>query len=461
MIAMKRNQRDLTNGPLLSGIIVYTVPIILTSVLQLLFNAADLVVVGRFRGSLAVGAVGATGSITNLIVNLFVGLSIGAGVSVAHAIGAKQEKMLHRTIHTAVFVALAGGAFLTVIGVTMSGTFLRMMDTPAEILPLASQYMRIYFCGMIFNLVYNFSAAILRAAGDTKSPLLFLSIAGVLNVVLNFFFVVVCGMSVAGVALATIIAQGVSAFLVVRALMRRTDGCRLDFRQLKIHKAQLLRILRIGVPAGIQGSLFAISNVIIQSSINSFGDIVVSGNAAAANIEGFVYVAMNAFSQTAVNYTGQNVGANRFDRVRKIALLCILCVAATGMLMGGAIYLFARPLLGIYITDSPEAILYGITRMSFVGLPYFLCGMMDVATGSLRGLGSSLTPMVISVLGVCGIRLGWIFTIFRDPRFHSLESLFISYPISWTITFLIEMTAFFIIYRRRAKQVIPPLHSIL
>ena len=458
---MKRNQQDLTSGPLLSGIIAYTIPIILTSVLQLLFNAADLVVVGRFRGSLAVGAVGATGSITNLIVNLFVGLSIGAGVSVAHAIGAKQEKMLHRTIHTALFVALAGGAFLTVIGVSLSSTFLRLMDTPAEILPLASQYMQIYFCGMIFNLVYNFCAAILRAAGDTKSPLLFLSIAGLLNVALNFFFVVVCGMSVAGVALATIISQGVSAVLVVRALMRRADGCRLDLRQIKLHKAQLLRILRIGVPAGIQGSLFAISNVIIQSSINSFGDIAVAGNAAAANIEGFVYVAMNAFSQTAVNYTGQNVGANRFDRVRKIALLCILCVAATGMLMGGAIYLCARPLLGIYITDSPDAILYGITRMSFVGLPYFLCGMMDVATGSLRGLGSSLTPMVISVLGVCGIRLGWIFTIFRDPRFHSLESLFISYPISWTITFLIEMTAFFIIYRRRAKQVIPPLHSVL
>ena len=461
MIAMKRNQQDLTSGPLLSGIIAYTIPIILTSVLQLLFNAADLVVVGRFRGSLAVGAVGATGSITNLIVNLFVGLSIGAGVSVAHAIGAKQEKMLHRTIHTALFVALAGGAFLTVIGVSLSSTFLRLMDTPAEILPLASQYMQIYFCGMIFNLVYNFCAAILRAAGDTKSPLLFLSIAGLLNVALNFFFVVVCGMSVAGVALATIISQGVSAVLVVRSLMRRADGCRLDLRQIKLHKAQLLRILRIGVPAGIQGSLFAISNVIIQSSINSFGDIAVAGNAAAANIEGFVYVAMNAFSQTAVNYTGQNVGANRFDRVRKIALLCILCVAATGMLMGGAIYLCARPLLGIYITDSPDAILYGITRMSFVGLPYFLCGMMDVATGSLRGLGSSLTPMVISVLGVCGIRLGWIFTIFRDPRFHSLESLFISYPISWTITFLIEMTAFFIIYRRRAKQVIPPLHSVL
>ncbi len=449
---MKRNQRDLTSGPLLSGIITYTIPIILTSVLQLLFNAADLVVVGRFRGSLAVGAVGATGTLTNLIVNLFVGLSVGAGVSVAHAIGAKQEKMLHRIIHTAVFVALAGGALLTIIGVSLSGTFLRLMDTPAEILPLATQYMQIYFCGMTFNLMYNFCASILRAAGDTKGPLVYLSSAGVLNVVLNLFFVVVCGMSVAGVALATIISQGVSAVLVFRALMRRTDGCRLDPGQILLHKAQFLRILRIGVPAGIQGSLFAISNVIIQSSINSFGDIAVAGSAAAANIEGFVYVAMNAFSQTAVNYTGQNVGAGRFDRVRKVFFLCTICVAVTGAVAGGCIYLGARPLLGIYITDSPEAIAYGITRMSLVGLPYFLCGMMDAATGCLRGLGASLAPMIISVLGVCGIRLGWIFTIFRDPRFHSMQSLFISYPISWAFTFLAELLAFVILYRRLAKR---------
>ena len=452
VIAMKRNRQDLTSGPLLSGIIAYTVPIILTSVLQLLFNAADLVVVGRFRGSLAVGAVGATGSLTNLIVNLFIGLSVGAGVSVAHAIGAKQDKMLHRIIHTAIFVAVAGGALLTVIGVSLSSTFLRLMDTPDEILPLATQYMRIYFSGMIFNLTYNFSASILRAAGDTKGPLIYLSTAGVLNVLLNFFFVVVCGMSVAGVALATIISQGLSAVLVVRALMRRTDGCHLDLKCIRLHKAPFLRILRIGVPAGIQGSLFAISNVIVQSSVNSFGDIAVAGNAAAANIEGFAYVAMNAFSQTAVNYTGQNVGARRFDRVRKVCFLCILCAAVTGAVTGGGIYLGSRSLLSIYITDSPEAIAYGVIRMSLVGLMYFLCGMMDTATGCLRGLGSSLTPMIISVLGVCGIRLGWIFTIFRNPQFHSLQSLFTSYPISWAFTFLVELLAFVILYRRLVKR---------
>ena len=448
VIAMKRNRRDLTAGPLLSGIIAYTVPIILTSVLQLLFNAADLVVVGRFRGSLAVGAVGATGSITNLIVNLFVGLSIGAGVSVAHAIGARQEKQLHRIIHTALFVALAGGALLTVIGVSLSGTFLRLMDTPAEILPLSTQYMQIYFCGMIFNLTYNFCASILRASGDTKSPLLFLSIAGVLNVVLNLFFVVICGMSVAGVALATIISQCVSAVLVVRALMRRTDGCRLDLRQIRLHKAQFLRILRIGVPAGIQSSIFAISNVIIQSSVNSFGDVVVSGNAAAANLGGFADAMVNAFSQTATNYTGQNVGAENHQRVRKIFFSCCLCAAGAGVLIGGGLYLGREALLGIYITDSAEAMAYGALRITYVYLPYFLCGLLQVATGALRGLGASVVPMLMSVLGVCGVRLVWIFTLFRDPRFHSLESLFISYPISWAFTFLVETVAFFIVYHR-------------
>ena len=445
---MKRNRRDLTSGPLLSGIIAYTVPIILTSVLQLLFNAADLVVVGRFRGSLAVGAVGATGSITRLLINFFIGLSVGAGVSVAHAIGAKQEQKLHRIIHTAVFVALAGGILLTVVGVSCAGLFLRMMDTPAEILPLSITYMQIYFCGMTFNLVYNFCAAILRAAGDTQSPLTFLTIAGVLNVVFNLFFVVICGMSVAGVALATTIAQGISAALVVRALMRRTDGCRLDLRQIRPHKAQFLRILRIGVPAGIQSSLFAASNVIIQSSLNSFGDVVVAGSAAAANLGGFADAIVNSFCQTATNFTGQSVGAGLHRRVRKIFWTCCLCVTAVGIVIGGGLYLGREPLLRLYITDSPEALAYGALRVTYIYLPYFLGGLMQVATGALRGLGVSLAPMLMSVLGVCGVRLVWIFTIFRDPRFHSLESLFISYPISWTFTFLVELIAFVVLYRR-------------
>ena len=449
---MKRNRRDLTEGPLLSGIIAYTVPIILTSVLQLLFNAADLVVVGRFRGSLAVGAVGATGSLTNLIVNLFIGLSIGAGVCVAHAIGARQEKQLHRIIHTTMFVALAGGALLTIIGVSCSGLFLRLMDTPADILPLSATYMRIYFCGMTFTMVYNFCAAILRAAGDTKSPLLYLSISGVLNVVLNLFFVVVCGMSVDGVALATTLSQAVSAVLVVRTLMRRTDSCHLDPRQIRPHKVQLLRILRIGLPAGVQGCLFSISNVIIQSSVNSFGEFAVAGSAAASNLGGFSDTILSSFSQTATNYTSQNVGAGQSQRVRRIFETCCLCTIVVGIVTGSCLYLGRNVLLRIYITDSPEAMFYGVLRLTYIHVPILLGGLMNVATGSLRGLGSSLAPMLMSVLGVCGFRLVWIFTIFQDPRFHSMESLLISYPISWTLTFLVETVAFVILYRRWVRN---------
>ncbi len=456
---MKRNQRDLTSGPLLSAIITYTVPIILTSILQLLFNAADLVVVGRFRGSLGVGPVGPSGSLTTLIVNLFIGLSIGAGVAVAHAIGARQEKQLQRLIHTAMFVALTGGVALTVIGVSCSGLFLQLMDTPADILPLPTTYMQIYFGGMTFTMMYNFCAAILRAAGDTKSPLLYLTIAGVLNVVLNLFFVVGLGMNVEGVALATVLSQALSATLVFRALMSRSDGCRLEPRQIRPHKAQLLRILRIGVPAGIQSSLFAISNVIIQSSVNAFGDIVVAGNAAAANLGGFTNAVIDAFSQTATNFTGQNVGAANHQRVRKIFLVCSLCVTVAGLLVGGGLFLGRNALLSLYITDSPEAMAYGALRITYIYLPIFLGGLMNVTTGSLRGMGASIAPMLMSVLGVCGIRIVWIFTIFRDPRFHSLESLFISYPISWAFTFLVELLAFVILYRRWVNRTqVSPMH---
>ena len=449
---MKRNQQDLTSGPLLSGIIAYTVPIILTSVLQLLFNAADLVVVGRFRGSLAVGAVGATGSLTNLIVNLFLGLSVGAGICVAHAIGAKQEKQLHRIIHTALFVALAGGAALSVIGVSCAHTLLQLMDTPPELLPLATQYMQTYFCGIVFTMTYNFCASILRAAGDTKSPLLYLTIAGVLNVVLNLFFVVVCGMNVEGVALATIISQAVSAVLVVWTLMRRTDSCHLNPRHIRPHKAQLLRILRIGLPAGIQGCLFSISNVIIQSSVNSFGEFAVAGSAAASNLGGFSDTIISAFSQTATNYTAQNVGAGQPQRVRRIFGTCCLWTIAVGIVTGSCLYLGRNVLLRIYITDSPEAMFYGVLRLTYMHVPILLGGLMNVATGSLRGLGSSLAPMLMSVLGVCGFRLVWIFTIFQEPRFHSMESLLISYPISWTLTFLVETVAFVILYRRWVRN---------
>ena len=449
---VKKLNKNMLTGPLLPNIIVYTIPIILTSVLQLLFNAADLVIVGRFCGSISVAAVGATGAITNLIVNLFIGLSVGAGVTVAHGMGSREEEVVHRTVHTAIPAALVSGVVLTVVGVLLSEPLLRMMGTPEDILPLSAVYMKIYFGGITFTMVYNYCASILRAVGDTRSPLIYLSIAGVANVVMNVIFVTLLHMNVAGVALATTISQGISAVLVMLALMRRTDASRLHLNKMRFYKIQLMKMIRIGLPAGIQGSLFSISNVLIQSSINSFGGVLMSGNAAAGNLEGFVYVCLNAFHQTAVNFIGQNVGAKQYKRVMRTLLICLACVAVVGIGAGLLVYTFGPGLLSIYITDSAEAISYGMLRLTMISVPYFLCGMMDVSTGALRGMGASVVPMIISVLGVCGIRVGWITTIFQIPQFHTPQCLYLSYPVSWTVTFLFQMIAFVIVYRKQVKQ---------
>ena len=447
---MKLDNQMMLRGPLLKNMIGYTIPIILTGWLQLLFNAADLVVVGQANGSNSLAAVGATGAITNLIVNLFMGLSVGAGVMVAHGLGGNDEEAVRRIIHTAIPAAAISGLFLTVVGVGLSETFLIWMDTPDNILPLSTLYMQIYFGGMVFNMIYNFASSILRAAGDTRSPLIFLSISGVINVLLNLFFVTVFHMNVEGVALATVISQAVSAVLVVRTLMRRTDECHLDLKKMHIYKPQLLRMIRIGLPAGIQGSMFSISNVMIQSSINSFGDVVMSGNTAAGNIEGFVYTAMNAFHQTAVNFTGQNVGARQYDRVKRILWTSLASVGVAGLTLGTLMYALGPQLLSIYITDSPEAIQYGLIRMQYICAVYFLCGLMDVSTGALRGMGASLIPMVISVLGVCGIRLLWIATAFQ--AYHTTECLYLSYGVSWVITFAAQFAAFWWVYRRHTRK---------
>lgn len=440
-------------GPLFGNIILYTIPIILTSLLQLLFNAADLIVVGRFCGSVSVAAVGATGAITNLMVNFFIGLSVGAGVTVAHGLGSREDRVVHCTVHTAIPTALISGAILTVFGILLSETFLRMMGTPDTVLPLSAVYMKIYFGGVTFTMVYNFCAAILRAAGDTKSPLLYLTFAGVVNVLLNVFFVRGLHLNVAGVALATTISQAISAVLVTVALMRRTDTCKLILSKMRFYKPQLQKIIRIGLPAGIQSSLFAISNVLIQSSVNSFGDIMMSGNAAAANIEGFVYVSLNAFHQTAVNFIGQNAGAKQFHRVYRTLWICLGCVTVVGLSMGILAYSLGPRLLSVYITDSQEAISYGMIRLAYICLPYFLCGLMDVSTGALRGLGESFIPMVISVLGVCGIRIGWIYTIFQIPRFHTPQCLYFSYTVSWTLTFLFQLAAFLRVCRKHRLEI--------
>ena len=450
---MKFDSKSMREGPILKSVIVYTVPIILTGLLQLLFNAADLIVVGWFSGSESVAAVGATGALTNLIINLFIGLSVGAGVAVAQGLGAGNGKLTSEAVHTAVPVAVISGIFLTVIGVLFSRNFLELMGTPdGKLLRLASVYMQIYFAGMTFSMLYNFGSAILRAAGDTRSPLIFLTIAGVLNVILNVVFVALLKLDVAGVALATSISQAVSAILVLLALMKRQDACRFEFKKMHIYKNSLLRMVKIGVPAGLQGSLFSISNVLIQSSVNSFGAAHMSGSAAASSIEGFCYVTMNSFHQTALNFCGQNYGAGDFKRVKRITWVCLMTVAVAGFVVGNLSYIFGRELLKIYITDSPEAINYGMERLKFMVVPYFLCGIMDTTTGSMRGIGSSVIPMVITVVGVCVMRIVWIYTVFALPQYHTFSGLFISYPISWLLTFAALFISFTVVMRRKEKK---------
>ena len=398
--SLKKNI-NMLEGPLLKNFILYTFPIFFTGFLQLLFNGADLVIVGQFCGSISVAAVGATNSVTSLIVNLFLGLSAGAGVVMANALGAKDNEDSFRVIHTAMPLALVCGAFLTIVGITVSKPILTLMGTPSDVLPLSATYMKIYFAGIIAMLVYNFGAAILRAAGDTQGPLIYLSIAGVINVALNVMFVTLFDMNVAGVALATTISQIVSATLVVIRLMRRNDAARFYIKKMRFYKRQLIRIINIGVPAGIQSSMFSISNVLIQSSVNSFGSAAVSGAAAASSIENFVFIAMNAFHQTGLNFAGQNAGAGNYKRIKKIAALSLASVSVLGLVGGVLVWAFARQLLGIYITNSEEAIMYGITKMTFICLPYFIEGLMDTTAGLLRGMGSSFAPMVVTVFGTC------------------------------------------------------------
>ena len=439
------------DGPLFKCITFYTIPIILTSILQLLFNAADLVVVGRFCGEISVAAVGNAGTVTSLIVNLFIGLSVGTGVTVAQALGANKSEDVHRAVHTALPAAIVCGVIITVVGLVFSKSLLQLMDTPDSVLPLSDIYLKIYFAGIIFMMIYNFAAAILRAAGDTKSPLIFLTIAGVVNVILNVIFVTLFHMNVAGVALATTISQGVSAVLVVITLMRREDACKLQLSKIRFYKAQLMEMIRIGLPAGIQNSLFSISNVIIQTSINSFGDIFMSGNAAANNVDGFLYVTLNGFHQTALNFIGQNVGAGQYKRAKKILWSCLGFVAVVGLIAGTLICAAGPFLLSIYVPDSPEAVMWGMVRLTCLCYPFVLGGLMDVSTGALRGMGASTSPMIISVLGICGLRILWIYTIFQIPAFHTPQCLYISYAVSWGVTFLCQLVAFFIVYRRRTR----------
>ena len=445
----KKYEIDMIHDPLLGKILLFTLPLMASSILQLLFNAADIIVVGRYAGSDALAAVGSTGALINLLTNMFIGFSVGANVLVARYYGAGKPDEVSETVHTSVMLSIIGGVLLAVIGIIFASPLLELMGTPENVLPLAALYVRIYFAGMPVILLYNYGSAILRAIGDTKRPLYYLAIAGVLNIILNLILVIVFEMSVAGVALATIISQTLSAVLVIRCLMHTEGGCHLDLHQLKIHTNKLWKILQLGLPAGLQGSIFSLSNVLIQSSVNSFGAIAMAGNSAAANIEGFTYVAMNSFYQAAITFVSQNMGAMEFRRIRKIAWQCLACVTVTGALLGNLSFFFGHQLLGIY-SDEAEVIRYGIYRLEVIGTTYFLCGIMDVCVGCLRGIGYSFLPMVVSLLGACGFRILWIFTVFKGH--HDLHTLYISYPISWAITASVHMICFLILYRRMVKK---------
>jgi len=451
MSILKKSIPSMTEGPIFKNVISYTIPIMLSTLLQLAFNAADLIIVGRFCGAISLAAVGATGSITNLLTMFFIGMATGSGVTVAQRLGARDDKTVHKLVHTAIPAAIIFGALLTVVGIIFSGTFLRLMGTPENVLPLSTIYMQIIFGGMIFSMLYNYAAAILRAAGDSRTPLTALTIAGVVNVVLNVIFVTVLNMNVAGVALATIISQAVSALLVTKALMLRTDACRLMLRSMKIYFHELSLIAKIGLPAGIQSSLFGISNVLIQSSVNSFGDVFMSGNAAAGNIEGFVYAFGGAFYQTAMNFIGQNEGAKQYKRMYKILAVCCGCAASIGLTIGILAVAFDEQLVSIYITDSPEAVYWGTVRLLYMCIPYFVGALMDISTGALRGIGESMVPMIISIICVCGFRILWISTIFSMPQFHTPQVLYLSYAISWTLTFAIQGSVFLIKLRKKCK----------
>ena len=447
---MRSYQVDMCNGPIFKKLIIFAIPLILSGCLQLLFNAADIIVVGRFTGSEALAAVGSTSALINLLVNLFIGISVGANVVLGKYIGARDDENASKTVHTAIFISIVGGIFMIFIGFFFSKPLLELMATPEDVIDLSSLYMRIYFVGMPFFMLYNFGAAILRSIGDTKRPLYFLLISGIINVLFNLFFVIVFHMGVAGVALATIISEGISAILILLCLKHMDGPLHFELKDMRFHKELAFKMLEVGLPAGLQGIIFSISNVLIQSSVNSFGSVVMAGNTAASNIEGFVYTSMNAVYQTSLSFTSQNFGAKKFDRIDKILLECLGIVTVVGLVLGQGAYFFGQQLLSIYTNDK-HVIAFGIERLSVISATYCLCGMMDTLVGSLRGVGYSILPMLMSLTGVCVFRVVWIFTVFK--ALHTQFSLYVSYPISWVITIFAHTICFLVVRKRIRKAV--------
>ena len=451
-VRKRQYQIDMCSGSLWNKILLFALPLIASSMLQLLFNAADVVVVGWFAGKEALAAVGSNTSLINLLVNLFIGLSVGTNVVVARDLGAGRHDNVSRSVHTSITLALVSGVVMSIFGVVMVRQLLVWMSSPTDVIDLSTIYLRIYFLGMPANLLYNFGAAILRAQGDTQRPLYFLTVAGVVNVILNLCFVVGLGMDVDGVAIATIISQYISAGLVLRCLSKEEGPLHLELRKLGMEWRVVKRILQVGLPAGFQGIIFSLSNVVIQSSLNSFDDaVVVAGSAASANIEGFVYAAMNAFYQTALTFTGQNYGAGKCERVDKVLLWCEGFSMGVGLLLGNLAYLFGSQLAGIYAPGEPDVIAQAVLRLGLISCPYFLCGFMDTMVGVLRGIGYSVGPMIVSLVGACGLRLVWAATVF--PLFRTPATLYLSYPVTWTITGAVHVIVFLWVRKRAYAKV--------
>lgn len=455
MVATKKKyEMDMCNGNIFLKIIKFSIPLALMGMLQLFYNAADLIVVSNFSGdSEALGAVGSTNSIINLLVNLFIGLSVGTNVIVAKYFGAKKFDKISDVVHTSILTSFIIGIALGIFGFIFARPLLNLMNNDLD---LSVLYLKIYFIGMPFNLVYNFAASVLRAVGDTKRPLYFLTISGMANIVLNLIFVIVFKMSVAGVALATVMSQVISCILILLALFKSNECYQLRFNKLKINKKALIEITKIGLPAGIQSSIFSISNVLIQSSINKFGPIVMNGNSAASSVEGFVYTAMNSVYHAALAFMGQNVGAKKVKNIKKVTIYSLIIVCIVSMTLGGILFLSGQHVLKIY-TDVPKEIEVGFIRLHYLCLPYFLCGIMDVMVGCLRGLGYSTLPMIVSIVGVCGFRIFWILGIFYNytdfQNVEDLNMLYISYPISWIITFFAHLGCYLFASRKRIKLI--------
>ena len=443
----RRHEMDMTEGPLLPQILSFSGPLILTGILQLLYNAADVIVVGNYAGHEALAAVSSTGALINLLVNVFMGMSVGASVVIARRYGARAVIDLRKAEHTAITLALYMGVAVGAFGFLLARPLLQLMDSPSDVIDGATLYVKIYFLGMPANMLYNFGAGILRAVGDTKRPMYYLMIAGLINVLLNLLLVIVFHLDVAGVAIATVVSQVVSMVLVMMCLLRTRGIIQLNLHECRIDGKSLKEIIRIGLPAGLQGSLFSISNVLIQSSVNSFGSsLIVAGNGVASNIEGFVYTSMNAQHQACMTFASQNYGAGKTDRVRKTLWCCLGSVTVIGLSMGLLIRLFGPQLMGLYNSEG-DVIANGLIRMDIIMPTYFLCGLMDVMVGQLRGIGYSVMPMIVSLTGACLLRIVWILTVFAGN--HTLTILYLSYPVSWFVTFAIHFCCYWFIARRK------------